>query len=140
MNSSGPQQGKTDSRSQRFTLRLVVPYNLECSHWPYCGLPEARPTPSWPLNHLRPVDFARAKSLLPSVARGFGPKDAVARARRIVAEDEIALASRDLGRPAKTLDGACFTLEKHGDRLNAGYASYLEVRRLLLIVQLEQAD
>jgi DNA-binding winged helix-turn-helix (wHTH) protein len=85
-------------------------------------------------------DFARAKELLRKAARGFGPKEAVARAKCIVAETEIALASRDLAWPAKMLDTARLTLEKHGDRLNAGYARYLEVRRLLLLGQLTSAE
>jgi DNA-binding winged helix-turn-helix (wHTH) protein len=57
-----------------------------------------------------------------------------------VAEAEIALASRDLGWPAKTLDAARSTLEAHGDQLNAGFARYLEVRRLLLIGHLDEAE
>jgi DNA-binding transcriptional ArsR family regulator len=85
-------------------------------------------------------DFTRAKELLRSAARAFGPKEAVARARCIVAQAEIALASRDLGWPAKTLDVARSTLEGHGDRLNAGFAHYLRVRRLLLIGRLDEAD
>ena len=85
-------------------------------------------------------DFARAKALLRRAARAFGPKEAVARARCIVAEAEIALASRDLGWPAKTLDAARATLEAHGDRVNAGHARYLEVRRLLLIGRLDEAE
>jgi hypothetical protein len=64
-------------------------------------------------------DLARAKSLLRSAGRAFGPKEAVARARCIVAEAEIALASRDLGWPVKALDAARATLEEHGDRVNA---------------------
>lgn len=85
-------------------------------------------------------DFARAKELLQNAARAFGPTEAVARARCIVAEAEIALASRDLGWPAKMLDAARSTLEAHGDHLNAGFASYLEARRLLLIGHLEAAE
>jgi hypothetical protein len=85
-------------------------------------------------------DFTRAKELLRNAARAFGPKDAVARARCIVAEAEIALASRDLGWPAKMLDAARSTLEAHGDRLNAAYARYLEVRRLVLIGHLGEAE
>ena len=85
-------------------------------------------------------DFARAKELLRRAARAFSPKEAGARARCIVAEAEIALASRDLGWPAKTLDAARSTLEAHGDRLNAGFARYLEVRRLLLIGHLDEAE
>src|SRR3954470_19563195 len=49
-------------------------------------------------------DFIRAKALVRSAARAFGPKEAVARARCVVAEAEIALVSRDLGWPAKALD------------------------------------
>jgi len=85
-------------------------------------------------------DFARAKELLRSAARAFGQKEAVPRARCIVAEVEIALASRDLDWPAKMLDAARSTLEAHGDRLNAGFARYLEVRRLLLIGHLDEAE
>ena len=47
-------------------------------------------------------DLARAKLLLRRAARAFGAREAVARARCIVAEAEVALASRDLGWPAKT--------------------------------------
>jgi hypothetical protein len=85
-------------------------------------------------------DLVRAKALVRSAARAFGPKQPVARARCIVAEAEIALASRDLGWPAKALDAARATLEAHGDRLNAAHARYLEVRRLLLIGRLDEAE
>jgi hypothetical protein len=85
-------------------------------------------------------DLVRAKALLRSAARAFGPKESVARARCIVAEAEIALVSRDLGWPAKALDAARATLEEHGDRVNATHARYLEVRRLLLIGRLDEAE
>src|SRR5262245_57014562 len=85
-------------------------------------------------------DLVRAKALLRSAARAFGPKEAVARARCIVAEVEIALVSRDLSWPAKALDAARATLEENVDRLNAAYARYLEVRRLLLIGHLDEAE
>jgi hypothetical protein len=85
-------------------------------------------------------DLVRAKALLRSAARAFGPKEAVARARCVVAEAEIALASRDLGWPAKALDAARATLEAHGDRLNAAHARYLTIRRLLLIGRLDEAE
>src|SRR5690242_1521032 len=78
-------------------------------------------------------DLVRAKFLLRSAARAFSPKEAVARARCVVAEAEIALASRDLGWPPKALSAARSTLEEHGDRVNAAHAQYLEIRRLLLI-------
>jgi hypothetical protein len=85
-------------------------------------------------------DFGRARILLRRAARAFGPREAVARARCIVAEAEIALASRDLGWPAKELDVARATLDDHGDRANAAHARYLEVRRLLLIGRLDDAE
>jgi hypothetical protein len=85
-------------------------------------------------------DLVRAKTLLRRAARGFGPKEAVARARCVVAEAEIALVSRDLTWPAKALDAAAATLEAHGDRMNAAHARYLEVRRLLLIGRLDEAE
>ena len=85
-------------------------------------------------------DFARAKELLRKAARAFGAKEPVPRARCIVAEAEIALASRNLSWPAKALDAARMTLEKHGDRLNAGHARTLEVRRLVLIGRLDEAE
>lgn len=85
-------------------------------------------------------DLVRAKALLRSAARGFGPKEAVARARCIVAEAEIALVSRELGWPAKALDAARATLEAHGERVNAAHARYLEIRRLLLIGRLDEAE
>ena len=85
-------------------------------------------------------DLVRAKALLRRAARGFGPKEAVARARCIVAEAEIALVSRDLGWPAKALDTARAALERHGDRANAAHARHLEIRRLLLIGRLDEAE
>src|SRR6267378_4057196 len=85
-------------------------------------------------------DLVRAKALLRRAARAFGPREAVARARCVVAEAEIALVSRDLGWPAKALDAARATLEEHGDRVNAAHARYLEVRRLLLIGRLDEAE
>jgi len=85
-------------------------------------------------------DLARAKALLRKAARAFSPKEAVARARCVVAEAEIALVSRDLTWPAKALDAARVTLEAHGDRVNAAHARNLEVRRLLLIGRLDEAE
>lgn len=85
-------------------------------------------------------DLARAKLLLRRAARAFGAREALARARCIVAEAEIALASRDLGWPTKTLDTARATLEAHGDHVNAAHARYLDIRRLLLIGRLDDAE
>jgi hypothetical protein len=85
-------------------------------------------------------DLARAKTLLRRAARGFGPTEAVARARCVVAEAEIALVSRDFRWPAKTLDAAHATLERHGDLVNAAHARHLAVRRLVLIGRLDDAE
>src|ERR1700740_3698632 len=71
-------------------------------------------------------DFALAKVLLRSAARAFSPRETVARARCVVAAAEIALVSRDLNWPAKAVDAARATLEKHGDRVNAAHARHLE--------------
>ena len=85
-------------------------------------------------------DLVRARVLLKTAARAFGPKEAVSRARCLVAEAEIALVSRDLTWPAKTLAGARTVLEAHGDRLNAAHARHIEVRRLLLIGHFDEAE
>ncbi|WP_155868759.1 helix-turn-helix domain-containing protein [Achromobacter xylosoxidans] len=85
-------------------------------------------------------DFDRARVLVRRAARAFGTRESVARARCVVAEAEIALASRDLGWPAAALDAARATLERHGDRRNAAYAGYLAGRRLILMGRLEQAE
>jgi hypothetical protein len=84
-------------------------------------------------------DFARAKALLRRAARSFSPREAVARARCVVAEAEIALVSRDLSWPARSLAAARTTLDAHGDRINAAHARHLEVRRLLLIGRIDAA-
>ena len=85
-------------------------------------------------------DLVRAKALLRSAARAFGSKEAVARARCVVAEAEVALASRDLSWFAKALEAAQATLEAHGDHVNAAHARYLEVRRQLLIGRLDETE
>ena len=85
-------------------------------------------------------DLLRAKALLRRAARAFAPREVVARARCVVAEAEIALASRDLGWPAHALDAARAALEQHGDRVNAAHARYLDIRRLLLIGRIDEAE
>ncbi len=85
-------------------------------------------------------DFLRAKELLRCAARAFTAKEAIARARCVVAEAEVALASRDLSWPPKALDAARATLERHGDRLNAAFARYLALRRLLLMGHLDDVE
>jgi hypothetical protein len=84
-------------------------------------------------------ELLRARALLKSAARAFGPKEAVARARCVVAEAEIAFVSRDLS-SVEALDAARATLEAHGDRVNAAHARYLDIRRFLLIGRLDEAE
>jgi hypothetical protein len=85
-------------------------------------------------------DFTRAKALVKRAARAFGPREAVARARCVVAEAEIALASRELLWPTRALEAARVTLERAGDSLNAAHARSLQVRRLLLLGHLDEAE
>jgi hypothetical protein len=85
-------------------------------------------------------DFDRSKVLLRRAARSFGPREELARARCVVAEAEIAFASRELNWKAKVLDTARTTLEKHGDQTNGAHARYLEIRRWVLLGQFERAE
>lgn len=85
-------------------------------------------------------DLARARALLRRASRAFGANEAVARARCIVAEAEIALVSRDLGWAPKALAAARATLDRHGDRVNAAHARYLGIRRLVLIGRIDEAE
>ena len=84
-------------------------------------------------------EHPRARELLRRAARGFGAHEALARARCIVAEAEVALAMRDLTGSPRTLAGAAATLEARGDHANALHAKLIAVRRLLLIGHLEEA-
>jgi hypothetical protein len=52
----------------------------------------------------------------------------------------IALVWRDLGWPAKAFDAARASLEQHGGCVNAAHARHLDVRRLLLIRRLDEAE
>lgn len=85
-------------------------------------------------------DLEKARGLMRRAASAFGAKEPVARARCVVAEAEIALASRDLAWPMKRLDAARAVLETQGDRANAGHARTIEIRRLLLIGRLDEAE
>lgn len=84
-------------------------------------------------------DLPRARMLLKSAVRAFSPKETVARARCIVAEAEIALAARDL-HPVKALNAALDVLAAHGDRVNVAHARYIQIRRLLLIGRVDEAE
>jgi len=85
-------------------------------------------------------EFPRARELLRAAASAFGPREALSRARCVVAEAEIALVSRDLDWTANRLESARHTLEAQGDRVNAVHAKLLAARRLLLLGQLEAAE
>jgi hypothetical protein len=85
-------------------------------------------------------ELIKAKALLRGAARSFSPRETVARARCVVAEAEVALASRDLGWPAQALDEARATLDVHGDRTNAALARHLAIRRMLLVGSLDEAE
>ena len=85
-------------------------------------------------------DLERARALLRRAAKAFGPREAVARARCVVAEAEIALVTRDLGWPIKALEAAQTTLSQHGDIVNAAHARHLAARRFLLTGRLDDAE
>lgn len=85
-------------------------------------------------------DLGRARELLRRAARGFGPRETLARARCRTAEAEVALAARDLAWSPRVLSGALRTFAAHGDRENAAHARLLQIRRLLLLGRVDQAD
>ncbi len=84
-------------------------------------------------------EHPRARELLKQAARGFGVHEAVACARCVVAEAEVALAMRDLSSAPRGLAEAAATLESHGDLANSLQARLIAARRLLLIGQIEEA-
>src|SRR3546814_15715730 len=83
-------------------------------------------------------DSARAKALLQRAARAFGPKEAVACARCVVAEAEIARVSREMGWPPTALDAAGVSLDKHGAGVKAEPARHNEVRRIPSVRRLDE--
>ena len=85
-------------------------------------------------------DFERAKVLLRRAARAFGSREAVARARCVVAEAEIALVSRDLGWPARNARRGASNARGARRSCECRHARILEVRRLLLIGHLDEAE
>ncbi|MFJ2992631.1 helix-turn-helix domain-containing protein [Pandoraea sp. NPDC087047] len=84
-------------------------------------------------------DFPRARDLLKRAARGFGAHEALARARCVVADAEVALAMRDLGGSPRSLQAAAALLAGHGDTSNAMLARLIAARRLLLLGKLDAA-
>jgi hypothetical protein len=86
-------------------------------------------------------ELVRARQLLDRAARGFGPGDALARARCTAARAEIALAARELVRgPDRALDAAISALDAHGDHRNALHARLIAIRRQLLLGQIDLAE
>lgn len=85
-------------------------------------------------------EHPRARELLRRAARGFGAHEVLSRARCVLAEAEVALAMRDLNGLPRGLAAAVATLEAHADHANAQHARLIEVRRLLLLGRLADAD
>ncbi|MFG6414451.1 helix-turn-helix domain-containing protein [Roseateles sp. DC23W] len=84
-------------------------------------------------------ELARSRELLRKAARAFGTHEALAKARCVVAEAEVALALRDFGAPPRALEAARHALEARGDHGNAMQARLIAARRWLLLGRLADA-
>ncbi len=84
-------------------------------------------------------EYPRARDLLRQAARAFGPNEALAQARCVVAEAEVALAMRELGGSPRSLQAAADTLAALGDAANAAQARLVAARGCLLIGRLDEA-
>jgi hypothetical protein len=84
-------------------------------------------------------EYPRARELLRLAARRFGAREALARARCVVAEAEVALAMRDFGGSPRALADAAAALDARADRANALQARLIAVRRSLLLGRLGEA-
>jgi len=84
-------------------------------------------------------ELVRARELLRRAARGFGGHEALARARCVVAEAEVALALRELGGSPRTLAAAAAALDARADVANATHARLIAVRRDLLLGRIGEA-
>jgi len=85
-------------------------------------------------------ELGRARDLLRRARRDFRPRETAERARCVTAEAEVALAARDLAWPVRPLADALRTFEAHGDRENHLHARLLQIRRLLLLGRLREAE
>ncbi len=84
-------------------------------------------------------EFDSARGLLRRARSRFSAREALARARCVVAEAEVELAMRDLRTSTRSLSNAAALLEARGDRANAMQAGLLAVRRRLLLGRVEEA-
>jgi hypothetical protein len=85
-------------------------------------------------------ELERARDLLRRAARAFGPLEALARARCVVAEAEVALAARDLKGQPRALNAALRTLASRGDALNVWHGQLSIARRQLLLGHVADAE
>jgi len=81
-----------------------------------------------------------ARDLLRRARRAFGPHEAVARARCVVAEAEVALAMRELAGSSHPLQEVAALLDARGDGANALQAWLILARRGVLLGRLRDAD
>lgn len=81
-----------------------------------------------------------ARDLLRRARRAFGPHEAVARARCVVAEAEVALAMRELAGSSHPLQEVAALLDAQGDGANALQAWLILARRGVLLGRLRDAD
>ncbi len=83
-------------------------------------------------------DYTRSRQLLREATLGFAAHEEMSRARCVVAEAEVALATRDVRGQTRSLAAAVETLESHGDRGNALQGRLTAARRLLLPGRLDE--
>ena len=84
--------------------------------------------------------WAKALLLLRRAAKAFGDAEPLARARASLAAAEVALALRDLRGAGRGLDEAIQQLSRRGDVVNAAFARLLQMRRLVLLGDVEAAE
>ncbi len=84
-------------------------------------------------------EYPRARELLRRARREFGAHEALARARCVVADAEVALAMRELKGLPGGLDDAIETLEAYADWINANHARLIVIRGLVLLGRVDHA-